>query len=116
MSQIDDLQSQIEHMRQKLESIKSGASSLSKTGSTNKNPATISDLANVSTASPSVSKDTGVDGGITRNVEFLGRQNSSVRLGSMGNHLRIKKRYIFKNEIWLENMHGLRNSKTPKPS
>ena len=56
MSQIDDLQSQIEHMRQKLESIKSGASSLSKT-STNKNPATISDLANVSTASPSVSKD-----------------------------------------------------------
>lgn len=51
MSQMDDLTNKIEQMRFQLESIKAN----SKTNG--KHSATISDLANISTASPSVSKD-----------------------------------------------------------
>ena len=59
---------------------------------------------------------TGVDGGITTELDSMGRQIASARSGSIGNHLRIQKRYIFKNEICSEKLLRLQHSKTPKPS
>ena len=55
---------------------------------------------------------TGIDGGITKTLDFLSRAIASARSGSMGNHLRIQERYIFKNENCSKTVRRLQHSKT----